>query len=200
MVTVLRDFEKRKQLWDLRDNRGPRNGHDLRDSLPYPFETVGIQMIFDDKDVLEIGPGNGRQYERVKDRCKTCSILDLSPAVLKEPVFSKSTGKYLLEDWDQSLGRLFDVVHFWYVLHHIRQDELRSFFDLIARHLRHGGLVCFNSPQPINVQGLPEGDGIGTTWTDPYIVQVALPSDLEMIMALNVDKNSTGFVFMLRKI
>lgn len=193
----LTNLERRRWLWNHRSTRGPELGHDLRDSLPYPFEP-SIQMIFDGKDTLEIGPGNGRQYERVRDRTKSYCICDISQGALDEPVFNSADGRFLIESWSQTLGRTFDLIHFWYVLHHIRLDELINFFDFVSRHLRDDGLVAFNSPQLINVQHELEGNGEGTTYTDPVLIKTALRS-LEMLMALPVDRKSTGFVMLLRK-
>lgn len=196
---MIERLEERRWLWDHRGARGPESGHDLHDSLPYPFEDAGIRPIFKGKKVLEIGPGNGRQYERVMCDASLYSICDIALTVLSEPVFSDVSDKFLVEDWGQSFGKSFDVIHFWYVLHHIRQDEMKSFFRFVERHLNRNGLVAFNCPQLINVQGAPEGDGLGTTYSDPTIVsEMAAP--LEIIVSLHLDKKSTGYVFLLRSL
>jgi len=192
------DLEKRKRFWDKRESRGPKVEHDLSDSLPYPFEPA-IQTIFDGKNVLEIGPGNGRQYERLRHRVKSYCVADISASALSEPVFDTADGRFLLETWERPVGRMFNVIHFWYVLHHIRLGEMRAFFAFVNKNLVNGGLVAFNNPEPINVQGQREGDGQGTTYSDVAIVQEC-SWPLEMLMALPVNMKSTGYVFLLRKV
>jgi SAM-dependent methyltransferase len=167
-------------------------------SLPYPFDPV-LTRIFDGKEVLEIGPGNGRQYDRLKGVVQSYCICDISPNALAEPAFADLDGKFLLTDWDQNLPKLFDVVHFWYVLHHVRHDEMQSFFRFVAKNLKPGGLVAFNSPELMNVQGPVGGDGlIHTTYSDPAIVREA-SAPLEVLVELPVGMKSTGYVFLLRK-
>lgn len=198
---TIRNLEERRRAWGHKDARGPRGGHDCYDSLPYPFEAAGVQMVFDGKDVLEIGPGNGRQYERVRARARSYSIADICADVLLDPVFGHVNTGYLLDDWGQSLNDRFDVIHFWYVLHHICHGEMAEFFAFVSRHLRSAGLALFNCPEPINVQGEPEGDGCGTTYSDPDVVRSAIGNTgLQMIMASPIGRKSTGFVIMLRKV
>jgi SAM-dependent methyltransferase len=185
-------------LWGHRGARGPEGGHDLCDSLPYPFETAGVQDIFNGKDVLEIGPGNGRQFEHVSRRSKSYCIADISKSALDEPVFKGASEKFLISDWEELLGRVFDVIHFWYVLHHITQGEMRQFFLFVSNHLRDTGVVAFNTPQKINVQHDPRGDGCGTTYSDPVIVHERLET-LKVVRAVLVDRKSTGYVILLQK-
>lgn len=196
------NLEERRAYWNKRENRAPYLAHhDLCDSLPYPFEP-SIAMIFDNKDVLEIGPGNGRQYERVRERTRSYSVCDISMSALEEPIFrdidQRHGGRYVISDWNANLPRSFDVIHFWYVLHHIQLSEMHLFFAFVRNHLRRPyGLVAFNTPMLENVQSDPAGDGIGTTYSDPEVVrQTAHP--LEIIMAQPVQQKSTGHVFLLR--
>lgn len=194
------DLDKRRKLWN-RDHIGPRvpyGKYDLLDSLPYPFESADLGDIFTGKDVLEIGPGNGRQYERVRNKARTYSIADISPAALGDPTFNQVTSKYLLTSWHQDLNRKFDVIHFWYVLHHIRQDEMGEFFAFICRHLRESGIAAFNCPEPINVQGDPNGDGLGTSYSDPGLIEEKAPL-LKIVEQVYIGQKSTGHVFLMCK-
>ena len=194
------ELEKRQRFWNEFESRGPRKGHDLYDSLPYPFENAGISHIFKDKDVLEIGPGNGRQYERIQKEVKTYSICDICPNVLTLPVFNTTDIKHLIRNWDEKIGRTFDVIHFWYVIHHICQSELQAFFFFIHQHLNNDGLVAFNTPCKINVQGDDEGDGIGTTWTDLDVLINSMNGRFDLVSKYEFGDKSTGFVFLFRKV
>lgn len=197
---MINNLENRRERWGHPCAWGPIGRHDLTDSLPYPFEDAGIGEIFEGKDVLEIGPGAGRQFERLCGCTKSYYLCDICQSVLDQPLFAISNGKFLVEDWGQYLGQLFDVVHFWYVIHHIRQDELRNFFAFLSRHLRNGGRIAFNNPEPINVQGDPAGDGCGTTYTDPEIIGAAVEGlSLEILSVTSIQKKSTGHVFLLGK-
>lgn len=191
------NYIKRCWLWDHRGARGPIGGHDLFDSLPYPFEPT-LTHIYRNRDVLELGPGNGRQYERVVKLTSSYCIADIAPSVMVDPVFASASDKFILSGWEDTLHRSFDVIHFWYVLHHIRLDEMLAFFRFIARHLRQGGLVAFNLPELVNVQGPMEGDGEGTTYSDPVIIKEAAPQ-FEVLLAIPVQKKSTGYVLLLEK-
>ena len=193
-------LDRRRDYWNVRTNRAPYDTHDLQDSLPYPFEDTGLLGIFEDKDVLEIGPGNGRQYERLRGLARSYCIADIAPDGLNEVVFDSADGKFVLEDWEQSLGRTFEVIHFWYVLHHVLREEMTDFFTFISDHLRKGGAACFNCPEPVNVQGRFEGDGVGTTYSDPIIVRCAVMNlPLTVVTDVYVGRKSTGYVFLLQK-
>lgn len=201
---LIEDLERRRRYWDIRTNRAPYDTHDMTDSLPYPFECAGVSLttLFRDKDVLEIGPGNGRQYERLRGIARSYCIADIAPDGLDEPAFNDIAPdrKFLLEDWGQSLGRTFDVIHFWYVLHHIIRNEMTDFFTFVSNHLRKGGAACFNCPEPTNMQGTWSGDGMGTTYSDPIIVRCAIMDlPLSVVMNVRVGMKSTGYVFMLQK-
>jgi predicted TPR repeat methyltransferase len=196
---MIKHLEWRRQIWDQRENRGPVLGHDLMDSLPYPFElSPCVSEVFVNADVLEIGPGNGRQYERLVGVTRSYSICDISPRALEETVFNKIGKKYLITDWDQYLGEQFDVIHFWYVLHHVCLDEMEMFFTFVSNHLRNDGVAAFNCPEAINVQGSNEGDGVGTTYSDPSIVR-RTAKGLDMLLELPVGRKSTGFLFLMKK-
>lgn len=190
---------KRIAYWDQSESRGPYVTHDLEDSLPYPFEDAGLRDIFVCQNVLELGPGNGRQYEKIRPLCASYSIADISPIALRADVFRGVSHKLLITDWRELFGVSFNVIHFWYVLHHIQRGELIDFFQFIANHLEYGGSVLFNTPQLENVQGSLDGDGIGTTWIDVELVEASLPDMLTLVSATHLDKKSTGAVVLLGK-
>ena len=102
--------------------------------------------LFRDKDVLEVGPGNGAQYRRLKDVCRSYAIADIAPGVLTRPVFDNISTKLHLQNYEQDFGMRFDVIHFWRVIHHVLPDEVPGFVAWLRRHVRPTGLVCFDLP------------------------------------------------------
>lgn len=102
-----------------------------------------LQDICYQKDVLEIGPGEGRQYKHINNFSDTYAIADISNVVLNLTMYS-SVNKHLLISYHQELPQQFDVVHAWFVLHHVLHEETKDFFEFVRRHLRDDGLFCFN--------------------------------------------------------
>ena len=194
---MIKNLEERILFWEKSQNRGPTNGiHDLEGSLPYPFE--GMEYFFKNKNVLEIGPGRGRQYDRLKDIVFTYAICDISEEALNEKCFA-GLHKYLLCEYNQHLGTAFDVIHFWYVLHHIFQDELYAFFGIVYRHLEFGGVVLFNTPQLQNKRSDYPGDGIGTTWFNLESILYCMGKRFKILRIVLINKKSTGCLVIGRK-
>jgi cyclopropane fatty-acyl-phospholipid synthase-like methyltransferase len=110
--------------------------------------------LFDGKDVLEIGPGEGRQYHRVCTRATTYWIADISKAVTERYHYA-----YLIEDYSDDMGLRFDLIHFWFVLHHVLKEELDDFIGFVNRHIRPHGKILFNHP----LRGSAAPDGMNTT-------------------------------------
>lgn len=187
--------EFRRRHWDDPRSRAPRDEHDLTDSLPYPF--AGLEHLFDGKDVLEVGPGRGRQYEYLYNRAHTYSVCDISPVALQEPIFYSAASRLLLTSYEDDFGVQFDVVHFWYVLHHIKADELASFFAFIARHTKD--IAIFNTPQTGNAREWYRGDGIGTTWIDEGTVATATAPYFDIVRVEQQDRLSSGYLFEVKK-
>ena len=78
---LLKDIEKRINFWD--DNH---LAYQQGDSIKVPFDKH--IHLFDNKKVLEIGPGEGRQYEVVCDIVKEYAIADISQKVLNRPLYN----------------------------------------------------------------------------------------------------------------
>ena len=194
---MIHNLDARRRYWDDPRNRAPREDHDLTDSVPYPFEPM--VSMFRDKDVLEIGPGRGRQYDRLKCIPSSYSVCDISPACLAEQAFNGVDRKYLLSSYEDDFVERFDLIHFWYVLHHVRLDELDNFFAFVARHLRPGGLAMFNTPQSGNVAEWYVDDGMGTTKIDRGMVRTAYRPHLETLDVYCQDERSSGDLFVTRK-
>lgn len=190
---MLDNLATRSAHWNLRANRAPREEHDLTDSLPYPFDR--IEYLLHDKDVLEIGPGRGRQYDRLKSVVKSYSICDIAPECLEEPLFQPCRHRFLLKDYTDEFPCTFDVVHFWYVLHHVKANELGAFFAFAARHMNRSGIVLFNSPQIGNTIEWYTDDGLGTTRHTEAAIYDAMSQHFRIFVCEEIDKLSTGWLF-----
>lgn len=188
----------RIEHWNNSSNRAPRAEHDLIDSLPYPFESV--MDMFVGKDVLEIGPGRGRQYEKVARLANSYSICDISPAALEEPIFDKVNAKYILRSYSDEFAARFDVVHFWYVLHHIIPKEIEEFFSFVARHTVQDGVVMFNTPQSINSIGWYTNDGLGTSLIARSTIMAAYKPYFYTISTQYQNERSSEYLFVIGKI
>lgn len=134
-------------------------------SISNPFKSH-IE-IFELKDVLELGPGWGRQFEQLGPLASTYCVADICQKVLDREVY-KDIDRVLIEDYQQDLNTKFDVITFWYVIHHLLSSELDDFFDFLNRHLYTGGSVFFNCPndefeKEIDSSEDINGDGIKTT-------------------------------------
>jgi len=118
--------------------------------------------MFLDQDVLEIGPGTGRQTFTMNAMARTFSIADISNSVLNLfPMFDS----YLISDYECDLGHRFDVVAAFYVMHHVCVNELVAFLGFMARH---GKTIIFNSAESIEPpfltsEGICDNDGLTTT-------------------------------------
>lgn len=170
---MIQDLSKRSNFW--------RDHHAVQcqgDSIARPFEALAnYASLFRGRSVLEIGPGEGRQSVALRPLARSYAIADIVPAVLKLAVH-EGTDRHLIRDYAKDdLGTRFDVVCFWYVLHHILRSEADAFLAFIMRHLKPGGVVLFNAPHanPAHELADHEGNGLQTTpWT---------PAEVETLLA-----------------
>jgi len=156
----MKDIENRIGFWAEADICATQGR-----SISNPFKSH-IE-IFEAKDILEIGPGWGRQFKQLNPLALTYCVADICQKVLNRGVY-KDIDKFVIKDYQQDLNRKFDIITFWYVIHHILGSELDDFFSFLNRHLYVGGSVFFNCPNDEFDQeiGSPEninGDGIKTT-------------------------------------
>lgn len=107
---------------------------------------LGFIKHFKNRKVLEMGPGNGRQYKYLRDIASEYEIADISKSVLSYDVFKKVKNKHLLNNHFSTLGKKFDVIHFWYVIHHMTRKEVYSLVNFLFNHLEENGVVIFNYP------------------------------------------------------
>lgn len=142
----MKNLEERSIYWGERTAESCMGGSTI---LPCPGSWL---EYFKGKRVLEIGPGGGRQTRIVQPLASSYAIADISRDILN--LYGR-VDKYLIEDYGsplKSLSKLkkstakFDVIHFWYVLHHILVEELAPFFKFLSKLTNKGGLLMFNTP------------------------------------------------------
>lgn len=150
---MIDDLEKRAAFWGSLPVGGPGGG-----SFPTPF--IKHQHIFNGTNVLEIGPGDGRQFDVLSKVASRYTVADISSAVLAKPQYSEVT-RLLITSYNTFL-RAFDVVTCWYVFHHVKKTERTAFLNLVRNHLERGGYFYFNVPDE-NHPDAAADDGIGTT-------------------------------------
>jgi len=163
---MIDNLQSRRDHWNIPANRAPYDDFTKSD-VEWAYPADELEKLVSGMDVLEIGPGRGRTYARLKDVVTGYSICDISPDTLIDPVFDGVWYRFLLTDYRLDFYRCFDVIHFWYVLHHIKMNELEDFFGFVLRHLAPKGCVAFNTPSDdpggIDSARPYPGDGIGTT-------------------------------------
>ena len=148
----------RRTFWD--------QGHVIQrqgDSDPFPF--LHVKDWYDSfvrKDVLEIGPGDGRQMFILATMANTYSIADISEAVVKKHK-DKVAQSFFIKTWNDDFDTSFDTICLWYVFHHVLNNELETFVSFLSRHLKDGGSLVFNVP----TIGQEKPDATNTT---PYDV------------------------------
>jgi SAM-dependent methyltransferase len=178
-MSELKNRKQREEFW------GEQGHHRIGCQGRTPLGVVDSLIEFaEGKSVLEIGPGQGRQFERVFPVSSEYHIADISDVVLQLPVY-ESVKKTKLLNYDQDLGEDFDVIHFWYVVHHVLTEEIGEFFSFIHRHLRLSGRAYFNYPL---IQHFPEssltrggGDGMKTTDTDVSMYESLIQENFDVV-------------------
>ena len=99
--------------------------------------------IFKDKHILEIGPGEGRQFDHVYPMSSSYAIADISKEVLNQTKYI-NIQKYHITSYNDSFNNTFEVIHFWYVITHILKEELRPFFEFLYKLTSEKGVLVFN--------------------------------------------------------
>jgi SAM-dependent methyltransferase len=168
----------------------------MTSSDPYPFKSV--EHLFCGKRVLEIGPGQGRQYRYLRHLASAYDVCDISSSVMREPSL-RGIPRWVIHDYDDQSCIDYDVVHFWYVLHHVPIEELRDFFSFVRNRLQPDGIVLFNTPREGNPPEWYRDDGIGTTSISLRNVEEALGDGLQIFLKERVDDRSTGWLIGLER-
>ena len=145
-------MQKRIEFWN--DNY---RALQQSDSIAVPFEKhIGL---FKGKDILEIGPGEGRQFDIAIKLARLYAVADISKVVLDQ----YTCRKFLITSYKDRFDAQFDLIHFWYVLHHVLREELKDFVDFLWVHIKRDGLVLFNTPVLEYGEDNYKNDGIMTT-------------------------------------
>lgn len=153
------DLEARAKFWG---EMQPENFSGA--SLAFPFS--GHEDLFEGKNVLEIGPGAGRQFEKLFPLAAKYSVADISKEVLDKEIY-KEIPRHLITSYEAALSKKkFDVVHFWYVVHHIKPSELEEFVEFVNRHVKVGGHILFNTLSLEHMQ--PKALGADGKMTSPH--------------------------------
>lgn len=155
---LLDDLPKRAEFWSDREKTNFEGA-----SIGRPFDKH--ESVFRRARVLEIGPGDGRQFEMLQPLSKSYALADISKRILDKPIYEGVASKYLISSYSQNLNECFDVITFWYVMHHVLRTEAQDFFGFIRRHLKLGGYVYFNTAGGDHPDA-DAADGIGTTAHD----------------------------------
>lgn len=144
----IEDLEARAKFWG---EMQPENFSGA--SLAFPFQ--GRESLFEGKNVLEIGPGAGRQFEKLSKLANRYSVADISKEVLDKEIYEECP-RYLITSYEMKLPKgKFDVVHFWYVVHHVKPSELEQFAEFVSKHVKAGGHVLFNT---LSLEHMPTKD------------------------------------------
>ena len=179
--------QERREYWS-----GNYLAYQQGDSLAIPCEQK--KEYFINKHVLEIGPGEGRQFDFVFPFVKSVSIADISETVLNQKKYANVKDRFLINSYDDDFGKTFDVIHFWYVLHHVKFDELESFFNFLFRHINKNGTILFNTPVLEYPDPAYEDNGILTTKHDIESVGNALSKHFVWQADRSEYRNSNGYI------
>uniref|UniRef100_A0A6M3ISA2 Putative methyltransferase n=1 Tax=viral metagenome TaxID=1070528 RepID=A0A6M3ISA2_9ZZZZ len=183
-------MHKRAEFWNNNYTTAQQS-----DSIAVPFAKYLDR--FTDKRVLEIGPGEGRQFDAVVGLVKDYAVADISQKVLSH--YLCSVGEYLITSYKDRFDVRFDLIHFWYVLHHVRRNEIDLFVDFLYDHLTRAGLILFNTPQLDPARKDYGGNGIETTWFDLVDIKNALFPKFAIIDIEDINDKGTGYMILAGK-
>ncbi len=155
-------IDERRAFWD-EASRWERNCLAIQE----PYKSIpGWEGLICGKSVLEIGPGDGRQFLTLSALAGRYAIADISPRVLGHELY-RNVPRYRIDGYDTfAAPELFHTITFWYVIHHVLVDEAPELMAAARRHLRPGGSLLFNAPDcALEAEYLSEraGDGFKTT-------------------------------------
>lgn len=154
---MMENYDKRAEFWsDMKrlDYKDRWINNDMWNLLRHG-------LIFEGQDVLEIGPGIGRQYEVFRPFARSYAVADISDSVLSL-YKNKSTERIKIGNWSGKYKDGFDIIHFWFVIHHILKSEAGDFLRFVMMNLRKDGMIIFNAPTGENATRFKE-DGMKTT-------------------------------------
>jgi len=120
---------------------------------PAPFmELSHWQDLFKGKDILELGPGAGRQAFVVMPLANEFGVADIVQDVLELPLYA-DCWQYLLTTYridNRDRDPSWDVAMAWDVIRYVPRKEGAAFIRMLAGALRTGGMVMFNAPGDVD--------------------------------------------------
>jgi hypothetical protein len=164
-MTTLQAYAKRVIYWETY-HRLEWNAPTIRD--PYRL-TPHFEALYRDKDVLEMGPGDGRQFAELSPLARTYTVADIVPMVLAKLCYA-TVPRLCITSWETAWAQQWETICFWYVFHHVIKTEASAFMAFIVRHLRPDGTLHFNTPLHVP-NSRSGGDGLGTT--DWHLEEIA---------------------------
>lgn len=160
---------------------------DRRGTISHPFERN--MYVFRDKNVLEIGPGEGRQLKKILPVTKSYAVADISKELLEYELY-KNIDRFLITSYDVEFKKQFDVITFWYVMHHVLEEESEDFLRFLRTHLVPGGVLYFNMPNEMKCPEQVANDGIKTTnHSVEKIKEILQELDFDIILEENMGQN-----------
>ncbi len=191
----MRDLEERIEFWSGRNVCGTEGS-----TVRHPFKSH--VDIFNEKDVLEIGPGYGRQFREIRPIASKYSVADICQKVLNRQAY-QDVDKFLITGHEQDLNKKFDVITFWYVIHHLLKTELGDFFSFLDRHLNPEGHLFFNTVSSQAGRRLDRsrednGNGIETTpHNKEELLNIFSKYNLKVLHEKHIADNC--YVFLVKK-
>jgi SAM-dependent methyltransferase len=106
-------------------------------------------MVGQERDVLEVGCGNGEHLRDLAARNRSCVGVDISDVVLDPPSDLPANVELMVADavdLSPLPARRFDVVFSSQLIEHLHPDDVPRHLHEVARVLRPGGRYIFETP------------------------------------------------------
>ena len=181
---MIKNIENRIDFWNER--------HKIKYQGNTYYNENLIKKYSYNSTVLEIGPGEGRQFQIAYPCCKEYSIADISPNVLLSELYNKEKvkNKYLIDRYEKFLDKYFEFIHFWYVLHHIKLEEDIDFFRFIRNCMNKYSILVFNFSENTKAKFV-HNDGVKTTNRKiGYIKSILEMNNLNIMDLHKMDRNN----------
>lgn len=178
---MIQNLKERLEFWNER--------HKIKYQGNTIVDEEIIKRYAKESSVLEIGPGEGRQFKIAYPLSKQYTIIDISSKVIENPIYSK-VHKILIENFNLQINKTFDFIHFWYLLHHIMKEEDSLFFSFITKHCNKDTIVAFNFSEDLNKKFV-QNNGIKTTnRSKEYVNSLLKKNNFSIIESKKVYKNN----------
>ncbi len=134
---TIHNLERRREFWSVHSAAACQGA-------TVPIDHHIDPAWFYDRDVLEIGPGEGRQTRILKGMAANYAVADICQEVLDR---FPNLATMLLSGYEPRTCPFVDTVTFWYVLHHVTRSEGLQFLKFVhsCLHPVESSLIVFNS-------------------------------------------------------